>query len=1267
MPVPIIIIIIYTLLLEQYELLLTELSAFVAFIARPLDLFDAIYAAITIIRRLLIAVLAGRGPHRLACRLITVFALTVSLVVAVTLHGIACLSRIAWDHLCALVGTPSVVGLRPDDAASLLTSDHTMAEGLLCCMMIHQAKQARPSTTTSFSDGALPSDSDCTSSPDSCMTDIDNWRFSVSVGDDVKEEVSVSTSVMVIEGAAYIFPKHAITSVVPAHGATSTRAVYFSTTVSSFSEDSFVKHHPEALAASEGVQAHLAIIRCPVAACTFTRRKCALMGFDDALIPVAFIDEHVSANLDKDENSSSAHRNEAPSYPSSSAGIFDTDISALTRSTAVTSPDEHDHRAGAEAHELDVVQPLPSRVLTEAQIDGLSKRPPLVRSQQYIDVPVKVHVVISVIVDYAVPYSKGACNPDSQSPNSRMPCPPEVAPTRLRGIDSRAIPRITITRPDEDADEQRADGSKAISANTELSASAATPDLASDVRHLTFPQQVERSLMARRLSHASSAALAEGLQRLTGAAPTEVQAATTSLPIVTPIASPSEHASLSQASPSSADASPPAPFIHCAAEVERLTTKFRGLAIADDGYITNELAARSPLAAASLPPRYARPAVYVPTTLVPSPARVAWHAGAPALPSPPSSEEMTDTEATETIELMLTEYVPPTYSAPGQALDHDMAALPEQAETVSYDQEMVAAAEPPQLMTVVKSAPIDSEMSRAAPLSGSFGFTIPRQPQAPYANPSPLTNFASFTAGLSIPATPVQANKGKAVDLAERPHAYHGSLPGADWAKCAHCDAQLVERTATQQRRAREEAWAEHERVAALCATGPSTSRRPSRMAFESVSVASSSKCAIPAPAAAIVIPAPPRPPKRRAESMEDVGGDEDRLRKRRTQIRQLPSPVEKATPRSTHGRVMRCLGSRDQRQGRTQANVSADVDTRAIKGSILSNPARRTKTIPCVEDLFSTTPSPPKSSLKRRADCMDDCEEREAQRSRRVRSADDAPLPSSEGFASRMTGATSSSTPKASSSSRRRAPLPASSLKRRILQREGAIREHPETLKQCQATSEQQQGTSGTSQPRLSVVKRRSEALQQQKRVIKRSSDASQERSEAQQLREETGIAKAHEIWRHVAPLYKQRFLARAEERPRSATDATSRSVATPGTPLHTTSTEATQLTTPPKTPRKIAKRPQRVSAAPSACDLSDNLASLSLSSTVTCSRKREADDAGLADPARRKSSSESASPVFRIISTIFLSVRAIYLPVRACLFAHTPLIPFAEAFQDI
>ena len=211
-------LLLYALLLQHYTLLVADLGALVPLLAHPIDLFDALansffYIATTLIRQLLATALIGRGPHRLAYRLIVVFALTVTSAVATTLCGFAWLSRWAWGALCALVGIPGMAGLGISEVVSFLTMDHVLAEGLLHYLTIVMARSARrappppPPTgapwtsnsseadATTFGSHADAAERAAPVTPEPRYTSVvDEWRHAVYTDEDFQEDDAMSTS-----------------------------------------------------------------------------------------------------------------------------------------------------------------------------------------------------------------------------------------------------------------------------------------------------------------------------------------------------------------------------------------------------------------------------------------------------------------------------------------------------------------------------------------------------------------------------------------------------------------------------------------------------------------------------------------------------------------------------------------------------------------------------------------------------------------------------------------------------------------------------------------------------------------------------------------------------------------------------------------------------------------------------------------------------------------------------------------------------------------
>ncbi|TRM64371.1 hypothetical protein BD626DRAFT_251508 [Schizophyllum amplum] len=201
------IIILHMLLLQQYQLLTTELGALAHLLLDPIELLNTVLstlarATLLFYTWLITLFLTGRGPHFLACRLIAIFALTASLFVSATLCGFTWLSALAWGALCRLVGVPGVARVDVGEALSFLTSDHVLARRLLQCLTMKAARSARgrpwhaggPTTAADESSGAHgPSGYDSAHHHRDGKTlsqRINEWRKSAGACDNAPEVLS---------------------------------------------------------------------------------------------------------------------------------------------------------------------------------------------------------------------------------------------------------------------------------------------------------------------------------------------------------------------------------------------------------------------------------------------------------------------------------------------------------------------------------------------------------------------------------------------------------------------------------------------------------------------------------------------------------------------------------------------------------------------------------------------------------------------------------------------------------------------------------------------------------------------------------------------------------------------------------------------------------------------------------------------------------------------------------------------------------------------
>ncbi|KAI5886037.1 uncharacterized protein SCHCODRAFT_02519083 [Schizophyllum commune H4-8] len=932
-------LLLYALLLQHYTMLVADLSALLPLLAHPIDLFDALadsflFITTTLIRQLLATALTGRGPHRLACRLIVVFALTVTSAVATTLCGFAWLSRWAWGALCALVGIPGMAGLGISEVVSFLTTDHVLAEGLLHYLTIVTARSARrappPPTRAPWTSNSSEADATTFGShadaaaraapvtPEPRYTSVvDEWRHAVYTDEDFQEDDAVSTSATTSSDTPvysdfqtsslalvlYNGSMRSSASTAAGHALVSASGSSMPTTPFRRAQQSITAPAPTRLCE-------------PVSRLLLTPSPAHAEDYDDETFFAA------------SDNSPSSSQSSSPS------SLFDTGRS-LTPFTMLTSPDwspvkpfvkkistsvacqtddlskpaQLDTAEPAESNTVE--KPRPAVVtkethstepraeqtercgsllfcgLTSAQIESLLVRSKPIQPGESNDVAIEIRVDVETVVDIEETCPALKMVDLGIATEFNMPDAPEaVSPVSATNspasnpLPSIAPPSIIITPPSPGEqrakevvnvqDEQVMDGSKEASATAEVFAAVPLPNV-------TVCDD----------SHASNIPEKPASSNVPELRPSpEV-----SIPIPSPI--PSTKATPSQSLDS--DGTYTLANVRLPAlEEQHLNKGFDRLSIADDGYPTPKRVEKYPLAAPTLSPRYCTPGRYVPThalmlTFAPIPA-----------------ESMTEVEVTETVELMVTE--PITTTAP------NIAALPQVLADV--DVVMVASLNP-----IVQQATQTPDQDMAliqSPLKFS-SINLPLQPHAltttmkPSKSGQPTMSQIYYPGSTSI----ASASKGKAVDPAERPHALQGDPPHANLANSRRCATQQ-----NAQQPSASQVWSEHMRVAAQCAVSKSKLSSPSRVDRRDDTPRLKT-------GPIIVGASVSRPSKRRAESMDRADADVDVVEegRRRRQFRSEPSlpslPTKAVSSHPMRTRSKRRDPRRDAVEGAWQRRVS--------------------------------------------------------------------------------------------------------------------------------------------------------------------------------------------------------------------------------------------------------------------------------------------------------------------------------------------------------
>ncbi|KAL1753158.1 hypothetical protein FB107DRAFT_292605 [Schizophyllum commune] len=907
-------LLLYALLLQHYTLLAADLGALVPLLAHPIDLFDALansffYIATTLIRQLLATALIGRGPHRLACRLIVVFALTVTSAVATTLCGFAWLSRWAWGALCALVGIPGMAGLGISEVVSFLTTDHVLAEGLLHYLTIVMARSARrapppptgaPWTSNSSEADATTfgshADAAARAAPDTpeprYKSVVDEWRHAVYTDEDFQEDDAMSTSATISSNS--IFSSDLTTS------SSLALVLYNGSTRSSLNQTPTAAGHALVPASSPTMPTtplrraqHSITAPAPTRLCEAVPRLLLTTS------PARAEDHDAETFFAAGDTSLSSSQSSSPS------SLFDAGRS-LTPFTMLTSPDwspmkpfakksitsvacqtddllEPSQLDTAESAKSDTVEePRPAVVaeethepdaeqtercrsllfcgLTSAQIESLLVRSKPIQRDDSNDVAIEIRIDVEtvVVVEETCPVLT-TIDLDLAAISNTIDAPEAIsvpaatnslAPIPLPSI---APPSIIITPPS--PGEQRAevvngqdevlDGSEEASAPAEGFASVPPSDIA-----------VSDDAPASTVLERPASSDAPGFEP------------STEVPI--PIPSPTPFTKTTPPQSLDSDRTHTLANIRLPAlEEQRLNKGFRCLSIADDGYPIPERSEKYPLAAPTLPPRYCTPGRYVsPEANIPNHSLVSTFVTDATIPT----ESMAEVELTETIELMVTEPIS-TYAS-------IVAALP----PVLEDVDVVMDTSPEPIVQKITQIP---DQIMALPQTSSR-VNLPLQPQAlattvkPPKSDQPTMSQCCFSGTTSI----ASASKGKAVDPAERPHDLQGISPHANRANPRRCASQqnAQQPSATQ-------VWSEHMRVAAHCEASETKPRSPSRVDRRDDTPGLKTR-------PTVVVTEVSRPPKRRAESMDraDPNVDDVEEGQRRREFRTKPSlPVKAA------------------------------------------------------------------------------------------------------------------------------------------------------------------------------------------------------------------------------------------------------------------------------------------------------------------------------------------------------------------------------------
>ncbi|KAL1724470.1 hypothetical protein EV715DRAFT_268990 [Schizophyllum commune] len=897
-------LLLYALLLQHYTLLVADLGALVPLLAHPIDLFDALansffYIATTLIRQLLATALIGRGPHRLACRLIVVFALTVTSAVATTLCGFAWLSRWAWGALCALVGIPGMAGLGISEVLSFLTTDHVLAEGLLRYLTIVMARSARrappPPTgapwtsnssaadTTNFGSHADAAERAALVTPEPRYTSVvDEWRHAVYTDEDFQEDDAMSTSATISSDS--IFSCDLTTSSLalvlyngstrPSFNQTPTAAGYELVPAGNPSmPPTPLRRAQQSITAPAPMRLCEPVPRLlltPSAAHaedhdaeTFFAAGDTSLSSSQSSSPSSLFDAGRSLTpytmLTSPESSPMKPlvKNSSTSVACQTDDLLETlqlDATELAKSDTVEEP-----RPAVVAEETHSIEPRAEQTercgsllfcdLTSAQIESLLVRSKPIQRDDSTDVAIEIRVDVETVVAVeetcpvltTIDLDIAAIPNTTDDPEAiSVPATNSLPPIPLPSI---APPSIIITPPS--PGEQRAE---VVNGQDE--------QVLDESKEVSAPAEGFASVPPSDVAVSDDAPASTVLGKPASSDAPKFEPST-EVPI--PISSPTPFTKTTPPQSLDSDRTHALANIRLPAlEEQRLNKGFRCLSIADDGYPIPERSEKYPLAAPTLPPRYCTPGRYVPNhSLVTTFVTVA------TIPA----ESMAEVEFTETVELMVTEPISTSASI--------VAALPPLLEDV--DVVMDTSPEP----IVQKNTQIPNQIM-ALPQTSS-GVNLPLQPQAlativkPPKSDQPTMSQCCFSGTTSI----ASASKGKAVDPAERPHDLQGISPHANQANPRRCASQqnAQQPSATQ-----------------ASETKP---RSPSR-----VDRRDDTRGLMTRPAG--VVTEVSRPPKRRAESMDRADPDADdpslpphdlrrdaheRAWTRRVELQQVPWP----------------------------------------------------------------------------------------------------------------------------------------------------------------------------------------------------------------------------------------------------------------------------------------------------------------------------------------------------------------------------------------
>ncbi|KAL1696914.1 hypothetical protein GGG16DRAFT_107685 [Schizophyllum commune] len=903
-------LLLYALLLQHYTLLVADLGALVPLLAHPIDLFDALansffYIATTLIRQLLATALIGRGPHRLACRLIVVFALTLTSAVATTLCGFAWLSRWAWGALCALVGIPGMTGLGIGEVVSFLTTDHVLAEGLLHYLTIVMARSARrappPPTGAPWMSNSSAADATTFDShgdaaaraapvtPEPRYTSVvDEWRHAVYTDEDFQEDDAMSTSATICGDS--IFSSDFTTSSLAL-------VLYNGSTRSSFNQTPTSAGHAlvptsnpsmpttPLRRAQQSITAPAPIrLREPVPRLLLTPSAADAADHDDETFFAAGDTSLSSSQSSSPSSVFDAGRSLTPftmltspdwspmkpfvkksitSVACQTDDLLETlqlDVAESAKSDTVEEPRpavvaEETQSTEPHAEQTERCGPLLFCDLTSAQIESLLVRSKPIQRDDSNDVAIEIRVDVETFVAVeetcpvltTIDLDIAAISNTTDAPEAiSVPATNSLAPIPLPSI---APPSIIITPPS--PREQRAEvvngqDEQVLDGSKEASARA----------------EVFASVPPSDVAVSDDAPASTILEKPASSDAPEFEPST-EVPI--PIPSPTPFTKTTP--PQSLDSDRTCALANIrlpALEEQRLNKGFRCLSIADDGYPIPERSEKYPLAAPTLPPRYCTPGRYIPNhSLVTT---LATDATIPA-------ESMAEVQLTETVELMVTEPISTSASI--------VAALP----PVLEDVDVVMDTSPEPIAQKITQIP---DQIMALPQT-SYGVNLPLQPQAlattvkPLKSDQPTMSQCCFSGTTSI----ASASKGKAVDPAERPHDLQGISPHANRANPRRCASQqnAQQPSATQ-------VWSEHMRVAAHCEASETKPRSPSRVDRRDDTPGLKTR-------PTVVVTEVSRPPKRRAESMDRADPDVDDVEEgqRRRELRTKPSlPVKAAS-----------------------------------------------------------------------------------------------------------------------------------------------------------------------------------------------------------------------------------------------------------------------------------------------------------------------------------------------------------------------------------